>query len=103
MHRPRKVWGAIALVTLVATWARAHDDTRVVARAGWYGPRTEVRYSRPTLKWEIWPEDPKDRVSGVDLKVDGKVVPAHYDEGQRAVLYTPASPMKPGTHKVECR
>lgn len=40
------------------------------------GPRAPVRYSRPTLSWQIWTDDPARSVVGVLLSVNGRPVPA---------------------------
>jgi len=78
------------------------DGKRVEVLVGSYGPKIEIRYARPTLKWEVWPANPSDRFLGVEMRIDGKSVPAVYDPDQRAVLYTPDKPLSAGTHRVEC-
>jgi len=93
----------LAAILGIALGARLpFDGTRYEVMAGSYGPQVEVRYARPTLKWEVWPTNPLQRFQGVEMRIDGKLVPATYDEGQRAILYTPGKPLSPGTHKVQC-
>lgn len=78
-------------------------DAQFVVKVGGYGPRTEVRIARPTLKWEIWPADSSAKVRSVSLLLDDKAVAAVYDEHARAVTYTPREPLASGLHKVYCR
>lgn len=78
------------------------DGRPVEVLVGNYGPKIEIRYARPTLKWEVWPANPFDRFQGVEMSIDGKSVPAVYDEDQRALQYTPDKPLSAGTHRVEC-
>ena len=87
---------------LLLTQSKVSDTTFRVQMGAW-GPRAEVRYARPTLRWEIWPVDPKRSVVTVRLAIDGRAVEATYDTAGRAVSYIPAKPFAPGTYKVECR
>lgn len=94
-----------ATFTVLSVLAAATSvaDTRFVVKVGGYGPRTEVRIARPTLKWEIWPADSGAKVRSVSLTLDGKPVAAVYDERARAVTYTPREALESGVHKVYCR
>lgn len=67
------------------------------------GPRVPVRFARPTLRWNVWPDDPARKVVAASLTLNGRGVPVAYDPSQRAVTYTPAEPLREGTYKVECR
>jgi uncharacterized protein YkwD len=86
---------------LLAHGTGSDKDFRV--RLGASGPRTEVRYARPTLRWEVWPDDAERRIVAARVTLDGKPVEASYDRATRAVVYTPARPLAPGPHLVECR
>lgn len=100
MRFPRSASLILPGLALAAVFAS--DEKRVSARVGVYGPRGESRYAKPTFVWEIWPDDPKNKVIGVDLRIDGSVVPAAYDTDAKAVRYTPKTPLAAGKHKVAC-
>lgn len=78
-------------------------DERFIAMVGGYGPRTEVRYAKPTLAWQIWAGNSKAAVSDVRMKLDGVPVAAEYEPRSRSVRYTPIKPLSAGKHRVECR
>lgn len=88
---------------LLASISSTFASDRFAVKVGSYGPRTEVRLARPTLKWEIWPATEKSKVRHIDFRLDGKPVDAKYEEKLRAVVYTPTAPLSAGSHKVECR
>lgn len=67
------------------------------------GPRSEVRYARPTLAWQVWADDPARKVVAVSLSMNGRTVPAKYDVATRAVTYTPAQPLAAGVYRMDCR
>jgi hypothetical protein len=91
-----------SLALLVLSQSKAPPETFRVWK-GISGPRVPVRYSRPTLRWNVWPDDPARKVVGASLSLNGLLVPVVYDPQLRAVTYTPPNPLKEGTYKIECR
>ena len=76
----------------------AHRD--FLARSGFYGPRSEMRYAKPTLRWEIWSDD--GTVTASEMDVNGSAVEARYDPDAHSLLFTPSDPLPVGVNKVHC-
>jgi uncharacterized protein YkwD len=68
---------------------------------GSFGPRDEVRVSKPAFKWEIWPSQGEARSADVEFRIDGRGVPAAYNSSERAVIYNPSAALQNGTHRVD--
>ncbi|MGV3615833.1 MAG: CAP domain-containing protein [Fimbriimonas sp.] len=90
-----------AVAFVLAGGASRDEGFRVWKGAS--GPRVEVRVARPTLVWEIWPDQPSRKIREVLMSIDARPVSATYDSKRRAVVYSPPLPLSPGVHRVECR
>ena len=64
-------------------------------------PRVQLRYAKPTLRWEIWSEN--GQVTSTEMTVDGQSVDAKYEAPSHSLKFTPLLPLSPGVHKVHCR
>src|SRR5580658_6409999 len=53
------------------------------AKSGFYGPRAELRYRKPTLRWEVWSDAAP--VTAANMEVNGQAVDAHYDSQSRSL------------------
>lgn len=99
MHYPRS--SAILFGFFLAAAPLFSSASRdFVARSGFYGPRAELRYARPTLWWEIWSET--GSVTASAMEVNGASVDARYDPDFRSLRFTPSQPLSPGVYKVHC-
>jgi uncharacterized protein YkwD len=71
-----------------------------MAKSGFYGPRVELFYARPTLWWEVWSD--QGTVTSAEMDVNGSPVDAHYDPTTRSLTFTPNRPLPPGPIKIHC-
>jgi hypothetical protein len=96
----RNLAAALLLPALVVTSACAQQPAKVRVLTRSYGPKVELRYSRPKIAWEVWSDG--GRVTAHQMRLNGKVVRALYDERQRELSFLPAEPLGPGAYRVEC-
>jgi hypothetical protein len=64
------------------------------------GPRGDLRFARPTLRWEVW-TTPGSSVTSATMRINGKLVEAEYKKEEKALLFVPSAPLPPGEHLVE--
>ena len=72
---------------LLSGWSQ---KTKIYSRS--YGPQSVIRYARPTIRWEVWP-DGDSKITQVALVVNGKEVQAIYDSTEKAVLWDAPAPL----------
>lgn len=65
-----------------------------------YGPRGNVMVRTPKLQWEVWSAGP-DRIVGASATVNGREIPATYDEHERRIFAQPTEPLEPGEYEAE--
>jgi hypothetical protein len=86
------------IVALLATVSSSTQTVRLITRT--YGPKSDLRISKPNLVWEAWPEG-DDRITKVNASIDGKKLTAKYDTANRRVKLELDQPLDSGVHRVE--
>jgi uncharacterized protein YkwD len=90
----------LAAILLAAALCAACGETSAYSRS--FGPKSNLLTAQPTLRWEIWPAA-GGKVTSQQMLVNGKAVPASYSVTDRAIVFTPSTPLPPGEYKVDCR
>lgn len=93
-----RLWAVLGIVAILPATSLA--GTEAHSRA--YGPQSEVRISRPTLRWEVWPGK-GSKVTDSLMSLNGTNVRAEYQPEQKSLVYTPQNPLPPGTYRVNCK
>lgn len=66
------------------------------------GPSGQVLLRRPVLKWIVW-GDKGSRIAKIECNLNGRPVPASYDEGERVAFVRLSQPLPTGSYRVEMR
>ncbi|MFQ3586781.1 MAG: CAP domain-containing protein [Fimbriimonadaceae bacterium] len=93
-HRAVVLGGLALALGALAALAGADLFARI------YGPRGKVMVRTPTLQWEVWTTGP-DRIAGASATVNGREIPARYDEEERRIVAQPIEPLAPGEYEAE--
>ncbi|MDD4588728.1 MAG: CAP domain-containing protein, partial [Heliobacteriaceae bacterium] len=99
-------WGAAGLLSAVPLTAAAgiSDSLPVdgtISYATTFSPAdgSVLGIRRPTVCWQVYAGD--TLVDDLQMLLDGQAVPAVFDRGREAVIYTPDTDLASGLHRVE--